>query len=148
MRLSEMNSNIHVIILACRQALPEPAGILEPLTRVGFTARLIPEPCSSKVESHQLLRILASKADLLWVVGCPANACQLVEGSRRMAKRVHYTQDYLKEIGLEAERLGLAFISAGSPGEVEATLQEIEKRARDLGPNPARARNLRAKESL
>jgi len=85
-----------------------------------------------------MLRTLASDADLLWIVGCPEPACQLVEGSFRMAKRVGHARDYLKEIGLEPERLGMTQLPAGNQEALAALAKEILERARRLGPNPAR----------
>jgi coenzyme F420-reducing hydrogenase delta subunit len=90
-----MDQKITVVILACRQAVPDPDLWLGPLQQAGLLARVVLEPCSSKVETFQLLRTLAVEADLLWVVGCPEADCQLVEGSFRMAKRVAHAQEYL-----------------------------------------------------
>lgn len=134
-----MSQKISVVLMACRQAVPDPGLFLSPLEQAGLKARVIAEPCSSKVEVFQMLRTLASDADLLWVIGCPEPACQLVEGSFRMTKRVGHAQDYLGEIGLEPERLGLAQILAGNQGALDATVDEILERARKLGANPARA---------
>lgn len=142
-----MGDKLHSVILACHQALPDPARLSEPLRAAGFQVRVIPEPCSSKVEAFQLLRILASEADILWVVGCPPNACQQFEGSRRLAKRVGHAQEVLKEIGVEPERLGVAFVVGGQSEEVQAAVQEIQRRAQALGVNPARAGVARTKES-
>ena len=77
-----------LVVLACTQAVPNPAVLNEALKHHGLRARIIQEPCSSKVEAFQLLRILATGADLVWVVGCPEQYCQLVEGSTRMGFRV------------------------------------------------------------
>ena len=134
-----MSQKIAVVLMACRQAVPDPGLLLSPLEQAGLKARVIAEPCSSKVEVFQMLRTLASDADLLWVIGCPEPACQLVEGSFRMTKRVGHAQDYLGEIGLEPERLGLAQIPAGNQGALDATVDEILQRARKVGANPARA---------
>ena len=128
-----------VVLMACRQAVPDPALFLGPLEQAGLKARVIAEPCSSKVEVFQMLRTLASEADLLWVVGCPETACQLVEGSFRMTKRVGHAQDYLREIGLEPERLGMVQLPAGNQEALSAATREILERARKLRVNPARA---------
>ena len=128
-----------VVLMACRQAVPDPALFLNPLEQAGLKARVIAEPCSSKVEVFQMLRTLAAEADLLWVVGCPEPACQLVEGSFRMAKRVGHAKDYLAEIGLEPERLGMVQLPAGNQEVLAVAVQEILERARTLGENPARA---------
>ncbi len=141
-----MPQNLTIVVLACRQAVPDPAFLLAPLQKAAMKSRVILEPCSSKVEVFQMLRILADEADLLWVVGCPEASCQLVEGSFRMAKRVAHAQEYLQEIGLEPERLGLAHILAGNQEAIAATVSEILQRAQTLGVNPARAVALMAKE--
>ena len=72
-----MNQKLNVVLMACRQAVPDPFLLINPLEQAGLKARVIQEPCSSKVEVFQMLRTLASDADLLWIVGCPEPACQL-----------------------------------------------------------------------
>jgi coenzyme F420-reducing hydrogenase delta subunit len=134
-----MSQEITVVLMACRQALPEPSRLAGPLEQAGLKTRVILEPCSSKVEVFQMLRTLATEADLLWVVGCPEAACQLVEGSLRMAKRVAHAQEYLAEIGLEPERLGKTQLAAGNQEAAAAMVHEILERARSLGVNPAKA---------
>jgi coenzyme F420-reducing hydrogenase delta subunit len=132
--------------MACRQAVPDPSLVLNPLVQAGLKARVIAEPCSSKVEVFQMLRTLAAEADLLWVIGCPEKACQLVEGSFRMTKRVGHARSYLGEIGLEPERLNLTQLPAGNQEALAAMVGEILERARQLGVNPARAGSPAKKE--
>ena len=133
-----MNPIKELVILACTQAVPNPAALNEALKQYGLRARIIQEPCSSKVEAFQLLRILATGADLVWVVGCPEEYCLLVEGSTRMGFRVAYAQTFLVELGLEPERIGLARVAAGNPEGIAAAVKEIGQRAEKLSPNPAR----------
>jgi F420-non-reducing hydrogenase iron-sulfur subunit len=127
-----------IVILACQQAVPDPEVFLGPLRQAGFSPRVIAEPCSSKVETFQMLRLLADEADLLWVAGCPETACRLVEGSGRMVKRALHAQDYLKEIGLEPERLGWSRAPAATAQDAASIVTEIQERAGKLGRNPAR----------
>jgi F420-non-reducing hydrogenase iron-sulfur subunit len=141
-----MNQKLNVVLMACRQAIPDPFLLINPLEQAGLKARVVQEPCSSKVEVFQMLRTLAGEADLLWLVGCPEPACQLVEGSFRMGKRVGHARDYLGEIGLEPERLGMVQLPAGNQEALAAALKEILERARSLGPNPARAGTTAEKE--
>jgi coenzyme F420-reducing hydrogenase delta subunit len=75
---------------------------------------------------------------MVWVIGCPEEYCQLVEGSTRMGFRVAYAQKYLSEIGLEPERLGLSRVAAGNPEGLTAAAGEIKQVAQSLSPNPAR----------
>ena len=134
-----MAQNPTVVVLACVQAVPDLGQLATPLREAGLNPRIVPEPCSSKVEVFQMLRILADEADLLWVVGCSEGACQMVEGSSRMAKRVAHAREYLEEIGLEPERLGMAQLPVDNQEAVAAAVQEMIAGARSLGANPARA---------
>jgi F420-non-reducing hydrogenase iron-sulfur subunit len=127
-----------LVVLACTQAVPDPAALGAALKQHGLGSRIIQEPCSSKVEAFQLLRILAGGADMVWVVGCPEQYCQLVEGSTRMGFRVAYAQSYLTELGLEPERLGLSRVAGGDLEGLAAVVGEIAQRAQSLSLNPAR----------
>ncbi len=133
-----MNPIPELVVLACTQAVPNPAALNESLKHFGLRARIIQEPCSSKVEAFQLLRILATGVDMVWVVGCPEQYCQLVEGSTRMGFRVAYAQSFLTELGLEPERIGLSRVAAGNSEGLAAAAQEMQQRAQTLSPNPAR----------
>lgn len=126
-----MGVEAKVAILACVQAVPDPAQLQANLRNQGMMARIVTEPCSSKVEAHQLLRLLANGFDLVWVIGCPEDRCRLAEGSTRMGFRVGHAQEYLKEIGLEPERLGYSRLTATATDalmEVAALLKERQAR--------------------
>lgn len=133
-----MNPEKKLVVLACSQAVPEIVQLTASLQGAGLQPRVIPEPCSSKIEAYHLLRILATGVDLVWVIGCPENYCQLVEGSTRMGRRVAHAQNYLIEIGLEPERLGVSRINAGDKLALAAVVAEIQTRAQTLSPNPVR----------
>lgn len=128
-----MEKEVKVVILACAQAVPEPAVLQAGLRQQGLAARVVTEPCSSKVEAYQLLRLLANGADLVWVIGCPEDRCRLAEGSTRMGFRVGYAQQYLQEIGLEPERLGYSRLMATEKAAVEAVGRTLRERQMQLG---------------
>lgn len=125
-----------LVVLACGNALPDPESFAAQLKQGGIRARVIPQPCSSKVETYHLLRILASGVDLVWVIGCAETACRLTEGSSRMGKRVQHAQDYLSEIGLETERIGMSRLVPGDAAALSAILADIQTRARSVRPSP------------
>ncbi len=133
-----MTPPTQVVVLACRQAVPNLQFLLKPLQEVGLQAQVVLEPCSSKVEAYQLLRLLATQADLVWVIGCPESDCQFLEGSTRMGQRVAYAQKYLEEIGLEADRLGMNRLPAGDEATLSEIIAAIRDRAQSLGVSPAR----------
>jgi coenzyme F420-reducing hydrogenase delta subunit len=127
-----------VVIYACQQAAPDPEGLRALWGQDGPRLRVIPEPCSSKVEAFQLLRTLATPVDLVWVIGCPEDQCRLDEGSHKLGQRVAYTRRYLQEIGLEPERCGRSLVIPGDQAALAAALSEIKAQLLILGPSPLR----------
>lgn len=131
-----MSKKPEVVVLACQQALPETGPLVEDLEGAGLRARAVPEPCSSKIEAFHLLRLLAVEADCVWVLACPEDACLLREGSRRLGKRLEHAREYLREIGLEPERLNLTRLSPGEPVDLTRLASDMADTARTLGLNP------------
>jgi coenzyme F420-reducing hydrogenase delta subunit len=134
-----MSRKLQIVVLACQQAVPETAQLAAALSAAGLKARVIAEPCSSKIEVFQMLRILAAEADLLWVMGCPEDLCLFTEGSFRMGRRVEFARQYLEEIGLEAGRLGMSRMPPGEQASLHQAIAAIQAQAQTLGPNPARS---------
>ncbi|MDI6853627.1 MAG: hydrogenase iron-sulfur subunit [Deltaproteobacteria bacterium] len=134
-----MSRKLQIVVLACQQALPEPGRLAATLGNSDFKGRVVAEPCSSKVEVFQMLRILSTEADLLWIIGCPEELCRFTEGSFRMGRRVDYARNYLAEIGLETQRLGMSRIPPGDEQALTEAAAEMQRLARSLGPNPARS---------
>jgi coenzyme F420-reducing hydrogenase delta subunit len=125
-----------VVIYACQQAVPNPDFLRTQWGQEDIGLLVLPEPCSSKIEAFQLLRTLASPADLVWVIGCPEDLCRYNEGSHRLGNRITYTQRYLKEIGLESDRVGRSVVKPGDAPALAAAVAEIKAKAKALGPSP------------
>ena len=130
--------SMEVVIFACQQAVPEPEALRTLWGRGEVRFRVLPEPCSSKLEAFQLLRTLATPVDLVWVIGCEERLCRYDEGSHRAGGRMAYTKKYLQEIGLEPARVGRSVLTPGDQGALAAIVAEIDKRLQSLGPSPLR----------
>lgn len=133
-----MDAKPQVVIYACQQAVPDPEALRAQWGAGQPRPLVVPEPCSSKVEAFQLLRTLATPAELVWVIGCAESLCRYEEGSRRLGARLKYTQRYLEEIGLEPERLGRSLVTPGKQADLRAAVAEIKARLKTLTPNPLR----------
>lgn len=129
---------MEVVIFACQQAVPEPEALKTLWGRSEVRLRVLPEPCSSKVEAFQLLRTLATPVDLVWVIGCEERLCRFDEGSHRAGGRMAYTKKYLAEIGLEPARVGRSILTPGDQSALPAIVAEISDRLKALGPSPLR----------
>ena len=123
-----------VVIYACQQAVPNPDFLRTQWGAENIRLQILPEPCSSKIEAFQLLRTLAAPADLVWVIGCAEDLCRYNEGSHRLGTRIAYTQGYLEEIGLEADRVGRSVVVPGDAPGLAAAVAHIKKKANDLAP--------------
>ena len=132
--------SMEVVIYACQQAVPEPDALKRLWNGGDVRLRLLPEPCSSKVEAFQLLRTLATPVDLVWVIGCAEHLCRYNEGSSRAGGRMAHTKKYLAEIGLEPARVGRSVMTPGDQPALAAIVAEISERVRSLGPIALRRR--------
>ena len=124
---------MEVVIYACQQVVPDPEVLKAKWGKGHARLRVLSEPCSSKVESFQLLRTLATPVDLVWVIGCAEASCRYEDGSRRLCGRVKYVQRYLTEIGLEADRLGRSLVTPGEGKALAAIVKEVKDRLETLG---------------
>lgn len=125
-----------VVIFACQQAVPNPDFLRTQWGQENIRLQVLPEPCSSKIEAFQLLRTLATPADLVWVIGCAEDLCRYNEGSHRLGNRIAYTQRYLEEVGLESGRVGRSVVIPGDAPGLAAVVADIKSRAAALGPSP------------
>ena len=125
-----------VVIYACQQAVPTPDFLRTQWGQGDIRLQILPEPCSSKIEAFQFLRTLATPVDLVWVIGCTEDLCGYNEGSHRLGNRIAYTQSYLREIGLEADRVGRSVVVPGEAQALTSAVADIKARAEALGPSP------------
>jgi coenzyme F420-reducing hydrogenase delta subunit len=104
----------------------------------GQALRLFPLPCSGRLEPLHLLRALEEFADASYLVACPEGTCRYMEGNRRAEKRVARTRELLRDVGLEAERVGMVIRTPGDSKPLAALVKEIRERTEGLGISPVR----------
>ena len=99
-------------------------------------ARVIRVNCSGRVDPQFILRALKLNADGVLIAGCHFGDCHYVTGNYQTARRIALLKEYLKEIGLEPERLRLEWISAAEGTKFAETMKSFVKEIKLLGPNP------------
>jgi len=82
------------------------------------------------------LRALEEFADVAYLITCPEGACRYFEGNRRAKKRVKRTRWIIRNIGLEAERVGLIVRSKDDRRPLSKLAEEIADLTSKLGPSP------------
>ena len=103
--------------------------------------RIIPTPCTGKIEMEHILDAFEKGADGILVVGCLEGGCHFVEGNLRARNRVERICEVLNEIGLGSERLKMVNLSDSMAPEFVQQLWDMAAKARALGPNPLKSSN-------
>ena len=95
-----------LVVFYCGRAVKPGVYLSEGINRTaGCRIRYVMLPCTSKIETLALLKLIDEGVDEVVVIGCLQESCQYVNGSRRAAGRIGHAQKLLTEIGLEARRI-------------------------------------------
>jgi coenzyme F420-reducing hydrogenase delta subunit len=97
-----------MVLLYCQHTVKrgEPVAV-KAQNNEDYKIRTMMVPCSSKVLTWELLRLLEEGASIVELIACPDGACRFLIGSSRAEKRVVHAQSMLREIGENPERLGI-----------------------------------------
>jgi len=129
-----------VLLLYCGRALADGGRLPEGGERGdGFKVRFVMMPCSSKIETRHLIKLVEQGADAVEVVACPGRECRFTVGSSRAEHRVRHARAILEELGMSGERLGMVRRDGLSAGEIMSIAGERADLVRPLGENPMKA---------
>jgi coenzyme F420-reducing hydrogenase delta subunit len=106
--------------------------------------RVLRLPCTGKIEVNYLLAAFERGVDGVIVAGCLEGGCHFLEGNLRARRRVVRAQQFLREIGLEPERLEMFNLSSAEGGRFAEIVTTMVQRLKQLGPSPLRPSPLRA----
>ncbi len=109
--------------------------------------RVVKLLCTGKVDVLYLLRAFAAGADAVMVSGCEIGDCHFLEGNLRAKERVAHAKTLLAEVGLEPERLEMFHIGASDAPKWAQAVDQMTRRARELGPNPLAGRTPPARDA-
>ncbi len=100
--------------------------------------RVIKLQCSGRIDPVLLLKAFEAGADAVLVAGCRLGDCHFLEGNVRGKGFVYRIKHALEEASLDPRRLEYFHVAASDArGWVDA-VEEMTRRARELGPNPLR----------
>ena len=71
-------------------------------------------------------------------MACSIGNCHHVHGNVRATKRLTYARRLLEQVGLEAERLAIFYMSGSQAHAFANAASEMTDRIRRLGPSPLR----------
>jgi F420-non-reducing hydrogenase iron-sulfur subunit len=91
--------------------------------------------CSGRIEPTLVLKAFNKGADGILLCGCHPGDCHYQEGNYRCLRRYMLLQKYLKQIGIEPERLKLEWISASEGKQFADLVNSFTETIIELGPS-------------
>lgn len=98
--------------------------------------RIIRLACSGALDPVYVLKALLSGADGVLIAGCHPGDCHYQDGNYKARRRVAALKEILRVVGVDEERVWLAWISASEGQRFATTVREMVEALREKGPNP------------
>ena len=102
------------------------------------SVRIIRVMCTGRIDQRHILQAFLLGADGVLIGGCHIGDCHYISGNIKAEKRVKQTKEWLKEAGIEPERLRIEWASAGEGKKIAEIIQDFTEQLEKLGPNPLR----------
>ncbi len=95
--------------------------------------RVIRVMCSGRVDPTFVLESFRQGADGVLMCGCHPGDCHYHEGNNKCLRRYHLLKKYLKQMGINENRLKLEWISASEGKEFAELVDDFTETIQKLG---------------
>ena len=96
--------------------------------------RIIRLMCSARIDPLYVLEAFRNNADAVLMSGCHIGDCHYISANLMTEARFFALKDYLADLGMDPERLQLAWISAAEGEKWAEAVKNIVETAKKLGP--------------
>jgi F420-non-reducing hydrogenase iron-sulfur subunit len=96
--------------------------------------RIIRFMCSGRIDPMFVFEALRSNADAVLVSGCHIGDCHYIDANYRTKERFESLKEVMAELGIEPERLRLAWISASEGSIFADTIRTMVEEVKSVGP--------------
>ncbi len=109
-------------------------------SRLKYPASILPirVMCSSRVDPLFVLRAYLGGADGVLVAGCHPGDCHYQEGNYFTRRRFAMLKKVVEDVGLEADRLRLSWVSASEGQKYAKVAKEFTEKIKEMGENSAK----------
>ena len=130
----------------CTYAGADLAGV----SRIQYPAnvRIIRTMCSGRVSPKWIERAFLKEAGAVLVSGCHPADCHYNNANRQTARRVERFWRRMEKLGINKDRLRLAWVSAAEGAQFANVIKEMEDGLNKLSPERIRKDAERLKEAL
>jgi len=130
-----MNSQLAKIYVVCCSNSYDKLELIHHNIRQNIELKVIPLPCSGKLDILYLTKAFESGADGAAVMICRNGECQYVEGNKRAMKRAEAVGDILDEIGMGKDRVSVIQMNGGGTEQAIRDLESFCFKIRDFTIN-------------
>ncbi len=92
--------------------------------------------CSGRVDTVFVLEALKKGADGVLIAGCHPGDCHYQSGNYKTNRRIKLLQKFLKDMGIEPQRVRFEYVSASEGQKFAAVVTEFVDELKKLGPSP------------
>ena len=96
--------------------------------------RIVRLMCSGRAEPALIVAALKNGADGVLIAGCHPGDCHYTDGNLKTQRRIPLLKKMLAQMGIEPERVKLAWISAAEAPDFVRLVNEFTEEIRALGP--------------
>lgn len=89
--------------------------------------------CSGRVDPTFVLKAFRAGADGVLICGCHPGDCHYHEGNYKCLRRFHLLQKYIRQMGIEKDRLRLEWVSASEGKQFAQLIDEMTAVVTNLG---------------
>ena len=90
--------------------------------------------CSGRIAPTFVLKAFRQGADGVLICGCHPGDCHYQEGNYKCLRRFHLLKRYVKQMGIEPERIKLEWISASEGKQYAELINSFTQTITELGP--------------
>ena len=116
------NQSMKIYLFCCSSSF-DPEELTQGCREQGNELKLIPLPCSGKVDILYLTKAFETGADGVAIVACKQGECRYLDGNLRARKRAEAVDALLEEIGLGKGRM--VIIQMDDRG-IEQVIRKVE----------------------
>ena len=102
--------------------------------RYAHNLRIVRLMCSGRADATAIMHALKGGADGVLIAGCHPGDCHYVDGNVKTMRRIPLLKKMLMQLGVEEDRIRLAWVSAAEADEFVKIVTEMTERIRELGP--------------
>jgi F420-non-reducing hydrogenase iron-sulfur subunit len=129
--MKEKSANICVF---CCATTYDQAQLTHELSRTGNPVKVIPLPCSGRLDILYVIKAFETGADGAAVMICKEGECRYLEGNMRARKRVEAVEELLEEAGMGEGRVAVIQMDDGGMVGKIKQLEEFCARIAALAP--------------